>query len=610
MLRTVQYKFTNLWSITAGERWSYVIATLSSTLSYICLIAVPVIGMYALDVLLEQDFGLAHPWILSVSDYLGGDWRYTSYLVVSAIVGILITVIGSVFQFGRDRLSAVVSERIAQRLRHVLFDKLHRAQMAFFDDEEVGDLVQRCTSDVDTVRRFVHSDVDAVTRALLFLAVMIPVLMWRNMTLTGLSLILLPLIVFGGIYFFRYISSLFREMDESEGRLTSVLQENLSGIRVVQAFAQEPHEYQRFTTANRDFRDRVVKLNTYEAVYWGLTDTLCMLQTGVVLIAGGFFVIQGSLSIGEFLMFTMLTGMVTWRLRQLIDVVEHAGKAIVALRRINYILNANQEPEQPTPETAHVHGAIRFEDVSLSYDGNSDQLSKISLSIAPGETIGIVGRPGSGKTTLIRALLRFYPITQGMIKIDDVDIESGDIHWVRQQIACVLQEPFLFSRTIEQNLQVSARDCSPQNMEQVSRMADIHDTILGFSKQFDTRIGERGINLSGGQRQRLALARAFLKSAPILILDDVLSGIDTQTERSILQNLQALEPKPTTIIVAHRLTTVRNADRIVVMDEGKITQIGTHEQLATTVGLYRNICEIQDLLDDAIEYETQSVVNG
>jgi len=540
----VKYKFSNLWAITAGERWYYVVATVSSTLSYICLIAVPVIGMYALDVVTEQDFGFAHPWIHNVSEFLGGNWPYSSYLIVSAILGIAITLIGSVFQFGRDRLSAVASERIARRLRHVLFDRLHRARISFFDNEEVGDLVQRCTSDVDTVRRFVHADVDAVARALLFLAVMIPVLAWRNVILTGLALILLPLIVFGGIYFFKAISSLFQEMDESEGRLTSVLQENLSGIRVIQAFAQEQHEYKRFTTANRDFRDRVVKLNTYEAVYWGVSDALCMLQTGVVLIAAGYFVMQGSLSIGEFMMFTMLTGMVTWRIRQLIDVVEHAGKTLVALRRINHILNSEQEPEQPFPQKTPRLGAIKFQNVSLSYDGVSNQLSDISLSIKPGETIGIVGRPGSG------------------------------------------------------------------SIEYASRMADIHDTILEFSAQFATRIGERGINLSGGQRQRMALARAFLKNAPILILDDVLSGVDTQTERAILQNLSSFEPKPTTIIVAHRLTTIRNADRIVVMNEGRIAQLGTHEQLVSEVGLYRDICEIQDLLDEAIAFETQEVVNG
>lgn len=606
----MKYKFSNLWAITAGERWYYVFATVSSTLSYICLIAVPVIGMYALDVVTEQNFGFAHPWIHNVSEFLGGNWPYSSYLIISAILGIAFTFIGSTFQFGRDRLSAVASERIARRLRHVLFDRLHRARISFFDNEEVGDLVQRCTSDVDTVRRFVHADVDAVARALLFLAVMIPVLAWRNITLTGLALILLPLIVFGGIYFFKAISSLFQEMDESEGRLTSVLQENLSGIRVIQAFAQEEHEYKRFTTANRDFRDRVVKLNSYEAVYWGVSDTLCMLQTGVVLIAAGYFVMQGSLSIGEFMMFTMLTGMVTWRIRQLIDVVEHTGKTLVALRRISHILNSEQEPDQQFPHKIPRLGAIKFQNVSLSYDGITNQLSDISLSIEPGETIGIVGRPGSGKSSLVRALLRFYPVNEGTIFVDGINIEAVNTHWVRNQIACVMQEPFLFSRTIEQNLRFGTSEDSSGNIEYASRMADIHDTILEFSAKFATRIGERGINLSGGQRQRMALARAFLKNAPILILDDVLSGVDTQTERAILKNLSSFEPKPTTIIVAHRLTTIRNADRIVVMNEGKIAQLGTHEQLVSEVGLYRDICEIQDLLDEAIAFETQEVVNG
>lgn len=574
------------------------------------MLGIPLAGMYALDVLIESDLGEANRFLLGMSDLVGANNPFTSYLVISAVVGIVLTAFAGIFQFGRNRLSAIASEGIARKLREVLFDRLHRAKAAFFDKEEIGDLVQRCTSDVETVRRFMHADIDSLARPLLFLAVMVPVLWWRNPTLTWISLALMPIIVVGGIYFFHRVSFLFKQTDEAEGRLTAVLQENLTGIRVVQAFAQEPMEFEKFEEANRDFRDRYIRLNAFESVYWGISDFVCMLQTSIVLIAGGYFVMRGELSIGELMMFTMLTGIVIWRIRQMIDFVEHTGKTLVALRRINHILMAKQEPVQPFPEVVNVRGKIVFENVSLTYDSHNHQLDEINLTIEPGETIGIVGRPGSGKSTLIRALLRFYPISSGRIFFDEIDIETVDVTWLRQRIACALQEPFLFSKTIRENLQFGKETAIDEEFEDATRLAAIHSTINAFTAKFDTRIGERGVNLSGGQRQRVALARALVSRAPILILDDVLSGVDTRTESSILGNLATPHRKVTTIIIAHRLTTIRQVDRIVLMDQGRIVQIGTHEELVATPGPYRDLCDIQDLLDETIQYETELAAHG
>lgn len=602
---------STLWAMTRTERVRYLLATLSSTSSYFCILAMPLLGMYAVDVLIERDFAHANQWLLQITDSIPTNTPYVNYLIGSAIIGIVLTLFGSCFQFIRDRLSAVASENITLRLRETLFDRLHRARMSFFDKEEVGDLVQRCTSDVDTIRRFVHQDVDAVARALLFLAVMFPILWWRNPTLSWVSVLLMPLIVLGGIYFFRYIASMFQQMDESEGRLTSVLQENFTGIRVVQAFAQEESEYKRFSDANQDFRQKTTRLNTYEAIYWGLTDCICMIQTGVVLIVAVYLVTQNALTIGEMLLFVGLSGMVIWRIRQLVDIVEHAGKTIVALRRVSHILRAPQEKTQQTRPTTLSRGKVTFENVSLTYDGVNAKLRNIDLSINPGETIGVVGRPGSGKSSLVRALLRIYPISSGRIMLDDFDIHQADLQWLRQQVGCVLQEPFLFSRTIQENLKIGSANLNVHQLNQAVETADIGSTIRKFAAQFDTKIGERGVNLSGGQRQRLALARALLVDAPILILDDVLSGVDTATEASILNNLQSIDTSNRTIIIiAHRLTSVRHADRIVVMDNGEITQIGSHEELMAVTGYYRELCDIQAMLDDVIEYETQRAMHG
>ena len=593
-----------LWHLTRGYRLTYVVAALLSTSATVLMLGVPLIGKYALNVLVEKDFSFADTTLLSLSDFLGIPQQILPYLVVSAVAGVLLTVASTSCQFGRDRLSAVASESISRKLREVLFDRLHHVSMSFYAGKETGDLVQRCSSDIETVRVFMHSDVDEAGRAVLFILGMVPILFWHHAALAWYAFVLIPVLFFGGYFFFMSITKLFQITDESEGALTSVLQENLTGIRVVRAFARQEFEQERFAIKNAAFRDNYFRLNKLMAIYWAAADVLAMSQIGIVLFAGAYFYLQGSINIGELFLFMMYVSSVVWRIRHAGRILADGGKAVVALRRINFILNESPEEDQAKPQLESLRGHIEFKHVSLYFNSESPALKDVSVRITAGETIGIVGAPGSGKSVLLRALLRLHDASQGEILVDGIDITTFDRKWLRENIAVVLQEPFLFSRSVKENLLVGKANATQAQLVQASKEAAVHGAIEEFSQGYESLVGERGVTLSGGQRQRLALARALLKDPPILILDDALSAVDTGTEQEILERLDARKGRHTTLIVAHRLSTLRSVDRILVFVQGELNQVGTHEELANVPGPYHELCQLQSLMDQSIKIET------
>ena len=590
--------------LTRGHRLRYAAAALLSTSGAMLMLLVPLIGKHALNVIVERDFSFANETLLIVSAWLTIPQALLPYLIVSAIAGVVLTAISMTCQFGRDRLSAVASEGICQRLRETLYDRLHHVPMKFFDESETGDLVQRCSSDIETVRVFMHSDVDEAGRMLLFLAGMIPVLFWHNASLAWFAFILMPVLFFSSFFFFKSITKLFQITDESEGALTSIIQENLTGIRVVRAFARHEYEESRFEKRNRAFRDNYVRLNRVMAIYWGGTDIFAMMQIGVVLFVGAYFYLQGLINIGELFLFLMYVSYVVWRIRHVGRLIADGGKAVVALKRINHILNTTAEAEQPIPDVARLTGEIEFENVTIRFGTEKDALENVSVHIHAGETIGIVGAPGSGKSTLLRGLLRVHDLTSGRIRVDGLDIAAINRKWLRNHIGIVLQEPFLYSRSVRDNLLVGKENATDADLFDATNEAALHESIENFSDGYESMIGERGVTLSGGQRQRLALARALLKEPPILILDDALSAVDTNTENQILDSLEARRGKHTTFIVAHRLSTLRSVDRILVFSHGKLVQVGSHDELSNRPGPYYELCQLQDLMDQSIKLES------
>ena len=590
--------------LTRGQRLRYTSAALLSTVAALLMLVVPLIGKHALNVIEQRDFAFANDLLLIASAWLNIPQTLLPYLILSAVAGVVVTALSMSFQFGRDRLSAVASEGIALRLRETLYDRLHHVPMKFFDESETGDLVQRCSSDIETVRVFMHSDVDEAGRMLLFLAGMIPVLFWHNASLAWFSFVLIPILFFSSFFFFKSITKLFKITDESEGALTAVIQENLTGIRVVRAFARHEYEERRFEKHNRAFRDNYVRLNKVMAIYWGGTDVFAMMQVGVVLFVGAFFYLQGKVNIGELFLFLMYVSYVVWRIRHVGRLIADGGKAVVAIRRINYILNAMAESEQPEPDVANLKGEIEFENVTIQFGSEKEAITDVSVRIHAGETIGIVGAPGSGKSTMLRALLRVHDPLSGRILVDGMDIASINRKWLRNRIGIVLQEPFLYSRSVKDNLLVGKEDATDTQLVDATKEAAFYQSIENFSDGYESMIGERGVTLSGGQRQRLALARALLKEPPILILDDALSAVDTKTENQILESLESRRGQHTTLIVAHRLSTLRSVDRILVFVHGRLLQVGSHDELSKRPGPYYELCQLQDLMDQSIKLES------
>ena len=600
----------SLWVITQGQRTRYSLALVAMGLASVFAIAAPLVGMYALDVVVYRDFSLGTNVLVSLTRELSGSDSFAWYLWLSAAAGVVLTLLAGVFSFLKSRWAAIASEALAQRLRDELFGHLHRLPAAFFDAADSGDLVQRCTSDVETIRVFLQAHVVEIGRAVLLLFAMLPILFWRDYRLAWLSICLMPLLGVGAFVFFRRIKTLFEITDASEGVLTAVLKENLTGIRVVRAFARHDFERDRFGERNRAFRDNYYRLNKVMAIYWCASDFIATCQIGIVLIAGGVFLVEGSLTVGELFVFISQVSMVIWPIRHLGRVLTDSGKAIVALGRVDHILKSPEESVEPTPATGRGRGAITVRNLDFSYPNGQGILRNMSLSVAPGETVALVGPPGCGKTTFIRVLLRFYPYQRGQIEIDDLEINETDREWIRAQIGVVLQDPFLYAQTIDSNLRVGRPAAPHEDLLQAAQDASLHESISKFANGYDTMVGERGVTLSGGQRQRVALARALLKDPPILVLDDSLSAVDTDTEHRILTALEQRRGRRTTLIVAHRLTTVRNADRILVMDDGCIVQQGSHQQLAEEQGPYRRLCEIQGALDESIRNDLEGLNRG
>jgi ATP-binding cassette, subfamily B, bacterial len=585
-------RLRGLWRLMHGFRTIYIAATLA-------------IGLAALS---RSAFAYLIRYL--VDDVLVGDGRRTLLPWVAAgFIGLAL--LQGVFTFLSGKLAARTAEGVVLRLRNYLYDHLQRLSFAYHDATPTGELIQRSSSDVDAVYRFFNEQAIGAGRIILLFSVNFGAVLLLNVRLALLSVVLIPFVVAISFWFFKRISVAYERFQEQDARLSTTLQENLTAVRVVKAFARQPFERDKFEKENAEKFRLGKRLLRMHALFWPVTDIICAIQMLGGFLIGALMAIEGTISVGTYVAYAGLVVWIIWPIRNLGRLIVQMSSGLVSFGRVAEVLRQQREPLDvgEIRPTGNVRGELRFEQVSFTYAGEDEPvLHDITFNVKRGEVVALLGFTGSGKSTLVSLLPRFYDYTSGRILLDGFELNLYPRDYLRSQIGIVEQEPFLFSRTIRENITYGVgRQVSDEEVFEAARAAAIHDVIVTFPEGYNTLVGERGVTLSGGQKQRVAVARTLLKNPRILMLDDATSSVDTETEAAIRGAMERLMEGRTTFVIAHRIQSVMDADLIVVLDQGRIVQKGKHAELmADPDGAYRRIYELQARIEEEVSRE----VNG
>lgn len=586
-------RLVGLWRLMTGYHWHYVGATLAlgmaataKTLTYLLL------RYFVDDYFVAQDRTVAI-WVIALG-FLG------------------LALVEGGFTFLSGRLAAQTAESTARRLRNYLFNHIQHLTFTYHDQTQTGELIQRSTSDVDAVRRFYADQAIGVGRIILLFLINFVALLNLNVKLALISVVVVPIVVATSVFFFKRVSKAYEAYQEQDATLSTTLQENLSGVRVVKAFARQEFEKNKFERDNWEKFQRGRRLLIMHSLFWPISDTICNAQILIGYLVGALMAINGVISVGTYLAYAGLIVWIIFPMRNLGRLIVQASVGMVSFHRVTEIIKQEREPLDAGDylPSGNVQGGLVFRDVCFAYDDAPDTpvLEGISFECKPGQVVALLGSTGSGKTTLVNLLPRFYDYTSGSILLDGIELKRYTRRYLRQQVGIVEQEPFLFSTTLRENITYGLeREVTREEIESAAKAAAIHEVILGFPQGYDTLVGERGVTLSGGQRQRVAIARTLLINPRILILDDSTSSVDLETEYEIHEALQNLMRNRTTFIIAHRIQSIMDADLILVMENGRIVQRGRHADLVAREGIYRKIFDMQTHIEVELEKEIASV---
>lgn len=582
-------------SYAGGFRLLIFISAAATILRVFVNFITPQVVRFTVDSIIGDEPVNFGPSLMSIIDALGGRAGIRENIWICALAVLILAVVTCICDFVGRITIAKSSEGIIKSLRNSLFEHIQKLPYSYHVKNQTGDLIQRSTSDVEVVRNFISTQLSEMFRTIVLIIISLILMFSMNFRLSLVVLIFVPVILIYSAVFYGILSKKFLVADEAEGQLFSTAQENLTGVRVVRAFGREKYEIDKFSEKNNKFSDLWVKLGYQLGYYWGIGDIVTGLQVMTVTALGIVQAANGVITLGEFLVFVSYNSMLAWPVRSFGRILGELSKTKVSVNRICEVLNEPEEPDESHGIEPDMNQDIEYKNVSFKYEGQNSVVSDISFKIKAGTTFAILGGTGSGKTTLMHLLNKLYdlPENSGSITIGGVDIRKINREYLRRNIGMVLQEPFLFSRTIKENISITKNNSNMNEIKEISRIAHVDEAIENFSKGYDTIVGERGVTLSGGQKQRVAIARMLLQNTPIMVFDDSLSAVDSETDAKIRDALKKDRKNSTIILISHRITTLMQADMILVIDKGRVSEIGTHEELIAKDGIYKKIYDVQ-----------------
>lgn len=591
-----------VWHFLRGSKAYFIIAIVCISLMNLLALIVPRVISYTVDTLITGKESNLPAFITNAIESIGGPAYIKEHLYLVAVFLMIIGALSALCNYLYRYYNNKGAETLVETMRNEIFAHIARLPFSWHTKNQTGDIIQRCTSDVDAVKNFVSGQLTEVFRVVLMVAFSLYFMFTINVKLALIAVILIPINIAYSAYGHKRMGKIFEEADVEEGKLSAVVQENLTGVRVVRAFGRELFEKERFEKQNHDYWKMWIRMDWILAWFWAIGTLLLSLQTMIVVVLGAVFAVRGEMLAGEYIAFFSYNIMLTWPIRLLGRLISGLSRSEIATDRIRYIMDSEPEKDEGKKLRPEMTGDIVFNHVSFAYDESKEIVKDVSFRIKGGTTVGILGGTGSGKSTLMHLLNRLYelPKENGSITISGVDIKDIEVGYLRENVGMVLQEPYLFSRTLAENIALGGTNAEIEDIREAAGTASLLETIENFKEGFETTVGERGVTLSGGQKQRTAIARMLIGKSPIMVFDDSLSAVDAETDAKIRKGLMEKGKDSTVIIISHRITTLMAADNILVLDKGRLVESGTHDELIKNTGIYRKIYDIQSV---ALNYE-------